>query len=263
MTGDVSLTQKITAQGRLLVALMLRDIKTRFGGTELGFLFAIVWPLTHIMIQIVINAAVGRAVPFGDSPALWSATGVIPFIAFSYMSRFLMFGMVMNKPLLSFPIVKTTDLLFARAIVEVLSAAIVVIVTLLIFSVVGIDCMPRDIVQAFLAMLAMMFLGLGFGVINGIIAAAVPFWLTGYSLLIVVFWLTSGVYIIPDALPEVARVALSYLPYVQGVEWMRSAYYDSYGAGILDKSYMLSFAAITLFAGLAIERLVRGRVLMM
>ena len=170
-------------------------------------------------------------------------------------------GIALNKPLLTFPMVKVTDLLFARAIVEVLSAAIVVIITIVIFAVLGIEFVPRDIVQASLAMLAMMFLGLGFGVINAMIAAANPFWITGYAILTIIFWFSSGIFFVPDALPEFARYAISYLPYVQGVEWMRSAYYDNYGGNILDKTYMLSFAAITLFAGLAVERLIRGKVL--
>ncbi len=105
----------------------------------------------------------------------------------------------------------------------------------------------------------MMLLGLGFGVLNAIIAAAVPFWVTGYALCMMLFWLTSGILFVPDALPEVARTPLSYLPWLQGVEWMRSAYYDGYGNGILDKSYLTIFSAVTLCLGLVLERLVRGK----
>ena len=62
-------------------------------------------------------------------------------------------------------------------------------------------------------------------------------------------------------LPEVARYWLSFNPALQGVEWMRSAYYEGYGAGILDKGYMLTFAVVTIFAGFLLERLTRGRIL--
>ncbi len=47
----------------------------------------------------------------------------------------------------------------------------------------------------------------------------------------------------------------------RGVEWMRSAYYDGYGAIVLDKTYLIAFALVTLFFGLALERLVRGKLL--
>lgn len=42
---------------------------------------------------------------------------------------------------------------------------------------------------------------------------------------------------------------------------MRSAYYEGYGAIILDRPYLISFAIVTLFIGLALERLVRGKML--
>jgi capsular polysaccharide transport system permease protein len=254
-------TEMLKAQGRILLALMLRDIKTRFGGTELGFFIAIAWPLSHILILLVLNTQLGRAVPFGENAAVWIATGIIPFMAFSYMSRFIGIGIIVNKSLLSFPVVKVADVLFARAIVEVLSAGLVILILFTIFWALGIDSMPRDVVQASLSLLAMMFLGLGFGVIVAIITGAVPMFFTAYALCMILMWFSSGIVFVPDALPEVARSALSYLPWVQGVEWMRSAYYDGYGSSILDKSYLVSFAAVTLFLGLALERLVRGRIL--
>jgi capsular polysaccharide transport system permease protein len=252
----------LKTQGRILHALMLQIIKSRIGGNEFGFLvMGVGWPLSHILILIVINTGLGRVAPYGDSAALWFATGVVPFIAFQYMSRFMMLGLLMNRPLLSFPVVKVADILFASAVVEVLNAGLVVLIVCLSFSALGIDFMPRDVVQASLALLAMMFLGLAYGVFSAVIARAVPGMIVFFIGLQIVLWFTSGVFYIPDALPQVARTALSYLPTLQGVEWMRSAYYEGYGAMILDRTYMISFAAVTLFTGLALERLVRGRLL--
>jgi capsular polysaccharide transport system permease protein len=256
---NLSLSQTLQAQWRVLYAIMLRDIKTRFGGTAWGYLIAIAWPLSHILILLLINAGLGRVAPYGDNAALWFSTGIIPFMAFSYMSRFIMIGIALNRPLLAFPVVKITDLLFARAILEVLSAGAVILIVSIIFFAMDIDFIPRDITQAFYALFSMMLLGLGFGVFNAIIAGVTNFWITGYAILMMLFWITSGILFVPDALPEVARFYLSYLPWLQGVEWMRSAYYEGYGSGILDKWYLVEFGAGTLFLGLALERLVRGK----
>lgn len=260
---DIALNRvtMLKGQWQILHALMLRDLKTRFGGNELGFVLAICWPLTHILALLLIYTFMGRAAPYGDSPALWFATGVIPFMAFQYMSRFIMLGIVLNRPLLSYPTVKITDILFARAIVEVLSAGLVILIVFAVFWAFGIDFMPLDIVQASMALLAMMLLGVGFGIINGIIAAAIPFWITGYALCIVLFWFSSGILFVPDALPEAVGSLLSYLPWLEGVEWMRSAYYEGYGANILNRTYLVGCGAVSLFLGLIIERLVRGRLL--
>jgi capsular polysaccharide transport system permease protein len=253
-------TDILRAQWRIIVALMLRDIKTRFGGSELGFLLAIAWPLTHILFLLAANSMLNRAVPYGENGAVWFATGIIPFMAFSYMSRFISMGILQNKPLLTYPIVKVTDIIFARAIVEVLSAGLVILVLFTIFLTMGIDFTPRDIVQASFALLAMMFLGLGFGVVVATITGGIPFFATVYALSMIAIWISAGIFFVPDSLPEVARTALSYLPWVQGVEWMRSAYYDGFGDAILDKPYMISFAAVSLFLGLVLERVMRGKI---
>jgi capsular polysaccharide transport system permease protein len=46
------------------------------------------------------------------------------------------------------------------------------------------------------------------GINNAIIAIAIAFcgWITGYALVIIVFYISSGVMFIPDALQEVARI---------------------------------------------------------
>jgi len=251
----------LAVQIRILEALMLRDIKTRFGGSEWGIVVAVGWPLSHVLILLMLNVGLGRVAPYGDSTALWIATGVVPFMAFNYMSRFIMLGIILNRPLLFFPIVKITDILFARAIVEVLNAGVIIMILFAIFWTFGIDFMPIDIVQASFAIMAMMMLGVGFGVINGIIAAAFPFWVTGFALFQAILWFASGVIFVPDTLPSAARTILAYVPSLHGVEWMRSAYYEGYGGTILDKSYLLWFSICSLFVGLALERLLRGKML--
>ena len=188
--------------GRILVALMIRDVKTRFFGTPLGFILAILWPVSHIFILIFLNGALGRAPPYGDSAPLFFATGLLPFMCFNYMSRFTVLGVMLNKPLLGYPIVKVGDLLLARAILEVLNAAIVVIVTVVILTAMGVDIWPPRPIEAMYAMLACIWLGFGFGIVNAVIAGIFPFWFTPYSLFQIVLWIASGVIMVPDEYPD-------------------------------------------------------------
>jgi capsular polysaccharide transport system permease protein len=252
----------LKAQGRIIVALMLHDIRSRFGGSALGFFgMGVCWPLSHILLCILIYSAMGRAAPYGDSTALWFATGVVPYLGFQYISRYIVLGLVVNKSLLNLPVVKVTDILFAGAIIEVLNAGLVVLILFAIFWTLGIDFMPRDVVQASLALLAMMFLGLGYGVINAIIAGTYQLWFFFVVITQILLWASAGILFVPDAMPEIIRTPLSYLPTLQGVEWMRSAYYEGYGATMLDKTYLISFATAMLFFGLVLERLVRGKIM--
>ena len=252
----------LKVHARILVALILRDVQTRFFGSAVGFVIAIAWPVSHIFIVLLINSSMGRAAPYGDSAALFFATGLVPFMCFHYMSRFTALGVMLNKPLLGYPIVKVGDILIARAIVEVLNAAAVVIVTIIILTAMGVDVWPPRPAEAMFAFLACLLLGLGWGIVNGVLCSIFQFWFTPFSLLAVVLWIASGVITVPDDLPETARYWLSFNPILIGVEWMRSAFYEGYGLGeLLDKQYMLSFAMVTIFIGLLMERTMRGRIL--
>jgi capsular polysaccharide transport system permease protein len=257
----LSFGETLRAQWLVLVALILRDIKTRFFGSAWGFLLAIAWPLTHIGILLSLNLVTGRLPPYGDSAALWFATGIVPFMAFSYMSRFIMFGLLLNRPLLIFPHVKIMDVLLARAIVELLSAGLVILLLAFFFSTQNVDFAPVDTVQAFYALGSILLLGLGAGIINAILAQAIPGWATVYSLSMIFLWMVSGIFFIPDNLPEFLRYPASFSPILQNILWLRSAYFEGYGALTLDKSYTVGYGVVTLFSGLLLERLVRGRLL--
>ena len=160
-------------------------------------------------------------------------------MTFSYLSRFMMISVMMTRPLLSFPQVKVLDVLFASALLEILSACFVTIIMIVMAWFLDIPAMPQDIAQASYAFGSAILLGLGFGVLNGVIALAVPMWATGYALIIVLLWATSGVVFVPDAFPEPLRTWASYHPILQTIEWMRSAYYEGYGEDLLDRAYTI------------------------
>jgi capsular polysaccharide transport system permease protein len=251
----------LRAQGRVIFALMLRDLRARFFGHGLGYLVQIAWPITHVGILLVLYTALGRAAPYGSSVMVFLATGLIPFMTFSYMSRFTQFAMVMNRPLLGFPAVKVLDILLAHGLLEILAASLMTAFFVALLWVAGVDVVPRDIVQAAYALGASMLLGFGFGVINGIISLALPYWTTGYAFVIIILWVTSGILFVPDALPEEFQRIIALNPILHGVEWMRSAYYDGYGSRVLDKGYILAWGFGSLVLGLLAERYARGRLL--
>lgn len=248
-------------QRRVLHALMLRNVRTKFFGNGLGMLVAIAWPLSHILIIVGIYSALGRMVPYGNSAALFVATGAVPFMIFSYLSRFMMLSVIHARPLLAFPEVKVLDLLLASSLLELLAAACVTIVLIIIAWFFSIDIMPNDIVQAAYAFAATILLGLGFGMLNGVLALAIPLWFTAYTLFTIFLWITAGVFFVPDSLPGVVRDMLAYHPVLQVIEWTRAAYYEGYGGLVLDRAYPIAVGIGSLFLGLLLERAMRGHLL--
>ena len=253
--------EALAATGRAIRAVMLRDIRTRFFNHGLGYLLAVSWPLAHILILLAFYTFLGRYAPWGQSIELFFGTALLPFMTWNYMSRFIMMSLVMNRQLLAFPAVKILDILLGRALLELLGSCAMAALLVGIALAVGIDPMPADLVQAAAAMGAALALGLGCGMLSAIIAMVLHGWVTIYTLIVIACYLFSGILFVPSALPARFGEALSWIPTMHLVEWMRGAYYEGYPDTLLDRPYVLGWAVATIVLSLVLERAIRGRLL--
>ena len=64
---------------RVVAALMLREMDTRFGRAAGGYLWAIAQPLGAILLLAVAFSLMLRTPPMGTSFMLFYATGIVPF----------------------------------------------------------------------------------------------------------------------------------------------------------------------------------------
>ena len=246
---------------RVIWAVMLRDLRTRFFNHGLGYLVALAFPLGHCLILLGVWTLLGRPAPYGDSAVVFFGTALAPFMSWLYMSRYIMLSLLMNRPLLAFPAVKLLDIVFGRAALETLGSCAMVAVLAGLGVIWGLDIAPRDIVEMTLALGVALLMGLGFGLVSALLALAMPAWVTIYVLLQVVLYFASGIIFFPPALPEWARALLSWVPTLHLVEWMRVAYFEGYPADLLDRGYALRWAVGSIGLGLALERAIRGRLL--
>ncbi len=238
-------------------AVILRDMRTRFFNHGLGFIVQSLWPLFHILVVMMINVSAGRAAPYGDNPMIFFASGLMPALLFIYISRFMSLSIILNKPMLSFPVVRITDILFARAFLEVTAGFITIALMWVIFTVLGISPYPDDPVQAILAYLATILLALGVGTIVGVITSFLPIFATIYALMGIVFYVTSGCLFVTSNFPDQIAIPMSYNPVLQCVEWMRTAYFENYSDRLVNREYLVAFGASTLLVGLIGERALR------
>lgn len=253
-----ALESSITSQARVLGALMLRDMRTRFGRSHWGFVIAIGWPFAHILLIVGIMFARMMPVPLGQSLVLFVTTGLIPFIGFMYMGRKMMESVLGNRPLLFFPQVKSTDLLISRAILEVIIFLTSSLLCLIFLFFVGVDPIPAYPLEAILAVLTTIFVSIGIGTLNACIVTFFPAYAMGYVLVQISLYTLSGVFFVPEFLPQIAYDVLAYNPLLHCVIWFRSAYYPGYGIGA-EKGYAVLCGATFLLLGLLVDRFVVRR----
>ena len=249
-----NLRRALKTQVNVLWALMLHDIKSRFFGNGLGYVVTIIWPSTHIAIVIVAFTFTKRAIPYGSSPLLYASTCVMPFIAWNYISRFTMMGMLQNRSFLAYPVIKPLDVMFARLALETISTFIVTIGLISVNALYQVDIVPYDMKDAVFGMLSAILLGYGFGILNSVIVLMFPLWIIGYIGILITFWLTSGMVINPETLPSELGYWISWNPLMHCVEWIRLGYYNDFPAHLLNKTYVLCVGSGSLALGLLMER---------
>ena len=107
---------------------MLREIKTRFGAYRLGIVWALVEPLTHVVVLSLIFGIRSRTAPGAVEFPIFLATGIIPFVMFRNMVTRTMMTVEANRALFTYPQVRPFDTLIARFILEIVIYSIVFVV---------------------------------------------------------------------------------------------------------------------------------------
>lgn len=256
---DMTVYRLLVLQTRVIGALVLRETRATFGTSQIGYLWAIITPAASVAVLVGLFSVIGRQAPFGASLALFFATGILTLELFTKLSNTLMNTFDANKALLIYPLIKETDVLFARLIL--ISATYLLIMLLffsglILFGLAELPAYPERLLQAFVATA---LLGFGFGTLNAVVTSLWVSWAHIEKVLTRPLFFISGIFYVPSLLPPEATAILKWNPVLHLVEWFRSGYYSNYDSSILDPKYPLGVAMILILLGLASERLFRKK----
>ena len=249
----MSLLSALTIQSHVVHALILRETRTRFDRTELGYLWALFEPVAYISVMIGVFSALGRGSPIGTSQdlPLFFLTGMIPWLLFSNTVNKTMEGIGPNKSLLTYPQVKPFDVLIARAILEFATMSVVFVFLLLILRYFDIHRSFESFLGMLAAATSLWLLAIGIGFMNASIKLYIPSYSQTYAMIQRPFFFASGIFFTVDSLPANLREIAAYNPILHGIEWFRSAYFQSFESHYMDKQYLLIFMLFFLVIGLA------------
>lgn len=243
---------------RVVVAIILRETKTRFGKNKLGYLWAVIEPSTYVAILVFIRQTMHASVPFGENLALFILTGVLVYRVFVSIAGRTMGSISSNQSLLTYPLVKPLDTIVSRIVLESLTMIFVLFVffTLLsIFSYKRVINYPSVFIEAILALL---LLSAGIGSLNAVLSILFPFWERIWGLVKFPILFLSGVFYVPKSMPPFVQGIIVWNPVMHCVDWLRSGAYLDYNP-LLNKEYVIWFGLVTLALSLIIERYFRNK----
>ena len=226
-------------QRRVVGALLMREIITRYGRHNIGFLWLLLEPIIFSVGVVILWNLMHRVHGFRVEVTPFIVTGYASLLLWRNCSSRGIKAVEPNRSLLHHRAVKIQDIFIARMTLEVagVSAAFI----LLVSTMVGLDLMsvPRDMAWLVAGWLFMAWFSVGLGTILGCLSDYTDIvdriWHpTGYFLLAV-----SGNFFMVDWLPSGLQRAVMWVPMVHPVEMMRAGYWGYSARFHFDVDYIL------------------------
>lgn len=254
-----SLAKGWDIQTRVLKALMLRELTTRFGRENIGFLWMMAEPLLFALLVGALWRALKGPLEYGVDIVAFVVTGYIPLVLFrSTISRAIS-SFTSNSSLMYHRQIKVLDILLVRFLIELLGHMMAYLFIALALGAFGLFPMPYDI--------GFLVLGWGYYALFTLAVALVVAPLSEMSEILekvtpVTLYLMipfSGAFYVVSALYVDAATVVLYSPPVHGMEMMR---YGIFGPSIdpqYDYIYPLKLILPCMVVGLLLCRRVRRR----
>jgi capsular polysaccharide transport system permease protein len=234
---------------RVIFALVLREMGTRFGRSAGGYLWAVAEPLGGILLLALVFGLALRSPPLGSSFMLFYASGIVPFGLYRSVSNAVGGAVSSNRGLLTYPVVTVLDAVFAAFILVLLTQ---LVVAALLF--VGIVQIADVDINLDLGAIAVAFglaaaLGLGIGTLNCVLFGFFPTWKNVWSVLTRPLFLLSGVIFTYESVPVQFQHILWWNPLIHVTALMRSGFYGTYDPTFVSYPFVLGVGLVSFVIG--------------
>ncbi len=253
-TAPAGFMHALSIQRRVIWALLMREVITRFGRHNVGVLWLVAEPMMF---------TVGVAM-------LWTLSGAnhgssIPIIAFAITgySSVLMWrnavsrcnsAIQANLNLLYHRNVRVIDVLITRIMLEIAGASGSFIVLAVFFTVTEWIAPPQDLMMVLAGWLMLAWFGAALALTIGA--------LTAYNSLVERLWHPvsyllfplSGAGFLVDWMPQGAQQVLLWVPMVHGTEMLREGYFGNIVHTHYDVGYMAACCLVLTLTGLFLTR---------
>ncbi|MFC2970463.1 ABC transporter permease [Acidimangrovimonas pyrenivorans] len=240
------------ATGRVVLALILREMSTRYGRSPGGYIWAVLEPLGAIMMMSFAFSLMLRSPALGNSFILFYASGFLPFTLYNSNASKVAGALTFSKPLLAYPSVTWMDSVLARFLLNTLTTAVVAYLLLTSILILTNSKSVLDVAPIVVAMALAALLGLGIGTLNCVLTGLFPTWTSIWGIITRPLFIGSGIIFNYEDMPRNLQDVLWYNPLVHIVDYMRTGIYPSFHAEHFSLPYVMAWILIPFALGLVL-----------
>ena len=243
-----------TVQRRVLSALVMRELLTRYGRNNIGFLWLFLEPM---LFTLAITAfwALTRSIHGSSIPiTAFALTGYSSVLLWRNLVGRCINAIQTNKSLLYHRQVTVTDLYFGRIILEVLAISTSVVALGGGMFLLGWMPPPEDAFKVLEGWIVLSWFGAVLALTIGGLAEKVTIIGKLWPPFAFILFAFSGVGFLVDTLPPAMQNAVLWLPMVNVLEYVRDGWFGSAFQAHYDMEYVLVVNLLMTFVGLSLVR---------
>lgn len=252
----VSLRKSWAIQRRIIHALLMREILTRFGRHNIGFLWLFVEPMIFTLGVTVLWSLSGASHGSNLPIVAFALTGYSSVLLWRNMPSRAIGAIQPNLSLMYHRNVKVIDIFLARLLLEVAGATASFVILSILFISIGWIKPPEDIIKIFVAWIMLAWFGGSLALLLGALSEKSEIIDKLWHPFQYLLFPLSGAAFLVDVLPPIAQKFILLLPMVHGVELLREGYFGSLVRAHYSLSYMFHFCLALTILGLAQLRII-------
>jgi capsular polysaccharide transport system permease protein len=260
MSGAIAngeFTRGLRVQGRVIGALIMREIITRYGRHNIAFMWIFIEPMLFTSGVVLVWTVVRSHA---------TQLPLVPFTITGYASVLLWRNTISrcgnavepNRALLHHRNVRVIDLYLARLILEAAGASISFMALTALMMGVGLMAAPDDIFKMIVGWALLAWFAMSMGLVIGSVSTISESFERVWHVFTYLFLPLSGAFFMVDWIPKHLQSWALLIPTVDCVELLRDGYFGAHVHAHFDLPYTLAAnTVVTLLGLILVKRLAR------
>lgn len=254
-----SFSRSLAIQVRVVGALLLREVITRYGRHNLGFFWLFIEPILFTLgvtaIWMATKATHGSNIPV----AAFAVTGYSTLLLWRNVASRCIKAIEPNLALMYHRNVMVIDVLLARALLEVAGATFSMVMLSIVFYALGAMHLPSDVLRVLVAWAMLIWFSVALGIAVGALSEISETIDRVWHIFVYLLFPLSGAVFLVDWLPQAARDVVLLLPMVHATEMIRHGFFGDMVRTHYDLAYLAIFNAVLTLGALLILRILSRR----
>lgn len=247
---DSSLIQSLKIQKRIIFSLLIREILTRYGRSNIGFLWLLAEPMLFTLIMMGVALFIRMREFSGMSVIAFALTGYSCLLFWRHIANRGKGAVNSNSGLLYHRNVKVLDIFLSRVILEAAGGTAAFIILVLILASFTSMGWPKDIIYMILAWALLGWFGTSLALCIGVLTVRSEMFGRIWSASSFPMFALSGTLFMIDWVPEPGRSYLLWVPMIHGTEMFRHGYFGNIIITHEDPLYLVTVNLCLTFTGL-------------